>query len=67
MTNSGELPGQVNANEQSTEGQNSAITVKEEDQSYAKGSLGTKSDKTEGATRFWESSGTSCKIHSHST
>lgn len=48
VTNSGELRCRINANEQTTEEQSPTPSVKEEDQSYAKGSLGTKSGETEG-------------------
>ena len=48
VTNSDELRCQVNANEQTTEMQNTAVSIEEEDQSYAKGSLGTKLDEVEG-------------------
>ena len=45
VTNSDELRCQVNANEQTTEKQNTAVSIEEEDQSYARDSLGTKSDE----------------------
>ena len=48
VTNSDELCCQVNANEQTTERQNTAVSIEEEDQSYAKVSLGTKLDEVEG-------------------
>ena len=48
VTNSDELRCQVNANEQTAEKQDTAVSVEEEDQSYARGSLGTKSDEVEG-------------------
>ena len=48
MTNSDELCCQVNANEQTAKKQDTAVSVEEEDQSYTRGSLGTKSDKMEG-------------------
>ena len=43
VTNSEELRCRVDANEQTVEKQTKAVNVKEEDQSYAKDSLGTKS------------------------
>ena len=48
VTNSDELHCKVNANEQTAEKQNTAVSIEEEDQSYARGSLGTKSDEMEG-------------------
>ena len=48
VTNSDELRHQINANEQSLEDQSTAVNVSEEDQSYAKGSLGTRSDEMQG-------------------
>ena len=48
MTNSDELRCQVNANEQTTKRQNTAVSIEEEDQSYAKVSLGAKLDEVEG-------------------
>ena len=48
VTNSEELRSQVDTNEQTTEEQNKAVNVKEEDLSYAKGSLGTKLDNADG-------------------
>ena len=48
VTNSDELRCQVNTNEQTAEKQDTAVSVEEEDQSYARDSLGTKSDEMEG-------------------
>ena len=48
VTNSDELRCQVNTNEQTTERQNTAVSIEEEDQSYAKVPLGTKLDEVEG-------------------
>ena len=52
VTNSEELRSLVSANEQITEEQTDTVNVKEDDQSYAKGSLGTKSDDMEGRHRI---------------
>ena len=38
----------MDTNEQTTEEQNKAVNVKEEDLSYTKGSLGTKLDNADG-------------------
>ena len=48
VTNSDELRHQVNANEQTVEEPSKAAVVREEDQSYAKDSLGTRTDITDG-------------------
>ena len=48
VTNSDELRGRIHANEQLLDDRNTVAHVREEDQSYAKGSLGTKSDEMPG-------------------
>ena len=52
MTNSEKLCCLVNVNEQRTAGQTSAVTAKEEDQSYTKGSPATNSDEMEGGHKI---------------
>ena len=54
VTNSEELRSQVDTNEQTTEEQNKAVNVKEEDLSYAKGSRGTKLDNADGRHKILE-------------
>lgn len=58
VTNSGELRQQIANNEQSREAEENTKTVSEEDQSYAKGSLGEKSSETIGVHKIlgvqWE-------------
>ena len=53
VTNSDELGCKVNANERTAEKQNTAVSIEEEDQSYARGSLGTKSDEMEGRHKIF--------------
>ena len=48
ITNSDELRSRVDANEEIIKEQTMAVNMEEEDQSYAKGSLGVKSAKTDG-------------------
>ena len=52
VTNSEELCCLINTNEQLSEEQGPAVSIKEEDQSYAKGSLGSKSEEMQGQNKI---------------
>lgn len=52
VTNSYELRCQIEVNEQLLEDQSVAVYTKEEDESYVKGSLGTKSDEMQGGHKI---------------
>lgn len=58
VTNSDELRSQIRANEQSPDNQTTLNCIKEKDQSYTKGSLGSRSDQTPGRHKIlgiqWE-------------
>ena len=66
VINSDELCSRVKATEQITEKQKTAINIAEEDQSYAKGTLETKSSETKGRHNILQSNGILYRMLSHS-